>query len=352
MEEEIIDSESNTKKRNKKSIYAIIYRINVILGMLRANKYPNTQTILEEISRHRGENISDSEYSECCDRTIRRDIGFLRENYGDLIVYDREKQGYYLKDQRDIEFAEPLLTKNDNNELIAAVVYAANLVKDIVPEPLRSQIQRGANVLLETKPDFLDTTNFGLFKSSSALGVNIEPSVFETIKKCWETHKTVKIYYKDIFSSRNFTVDPYVLTFYDSIWYMKGYWHEDQRVKTFAIHKILKSENTGDCFGEIPAKILKAPGNEFPFDVELINDIDIWCAPEVSLFVHDQQDASIWKHASKNEDGSITLHINHAFKQVVIQWVLGQGGKARVLRPESLVNEIKAEAKKIYAEHQ
>ena len=71
-------------------------------------------------------------------------------------------------------------------------------------------------------------------------------------------------------------------------------------------------------------------------------------APDVTGYVYDRQWSSR-QECAVQEDGSLILDIDAQSDVEVVAWILGFGSKVRVLEPEWLRDEVRAEAEKIVA---
>lgn len=142
-------------------------------------------------------------------------------------------------------------------------------------------------------------------------------------------------------------VAPYKIWFFDGTFYLIGFCCLRREVRIFALDRIKTIEQTCRRF-EIPEdfSIEDFMQSSFGIFVGAPVTVKIYFSADIAGYVREK----IW-HASQKidvqEDGSILFTARVAGTDEIKFWVLRWGGKARVIEPESLRNEIRAEAKAI-----
>ena len=114
-----------------------MHRLMRIAALLKENRWPNSETLVEEFRRLAWE---EGLPIECTRKTVLRDMKVLKEEFHCPLAFSREYNGYYLK-HHGWDFVAPALL--DENEMLAAVIGAR------VAEVQRHVMQE------ETKPNFL-----------------------------------------------------------------------------------------------------------------------------------------------------------------------------------------------------
>ena len=314
--------------QNKKQILRLIN----LVAELKKNNYPNSRTFAEKL---RNSDLYDETNIKCCNKTIQRDIKMLKEEFNAPIDYDFERKGYYLK-HHGWDFSIPAL---EESYLIASIL-GAKIAEDTLPEPLKSEISNAVNLQLSTNnPDILDTANINTFITNYITKVKINPEVFKVVFIAWKQHNSINMVYKRYQTGEEIErkIDPYVITFYNSVWYLKAYCHLRQAVRTFAVHRIIKAELTDEEF-EIPKEILKSPGTARPFSDEGIKDIELWCSPQIAGYVMERDIPG--QEYKLNPDGSINLSVKSAPWYTITRWIMAEAGNIKVIKPESLKKDI------------
>ena len=321
--------------RSKKQLLRLIN----LVAELKKNNYPNSRTFAEKLKES---DLWDETNINCCAKTIQRDIKVLKKEFNAPIGWDYERKGYYLK-HHGWDFSIPAL---EDSYLIASIL-GAKIAEDTMPEPLKSEIANAVNLQLSSNnPELLDTANINTFITGYITKVKMEPNIFKAIYSGWQFHKSVKISYKryQLGEETERTVDPYVITYYNSVWYLKAYCHLRNEIRTFAIHRITKAELTDREF-EVPKEILKNPGTAQPFSDSGIESIELWCSQQIAGYVMERD--MYQQEYELNPDGSINLHIKSAPWYTITRWILSEAGNIKVIKPESLRQDIVNMANKI-----
>lgn len=325
---------------NKKQLYRLIR----FVGELKENRYPNCFSFAKELNNT---DIDENINIACSYKTIQRDIKLLKEYFKAPIEYDTEKTGYYLV-HHGWNFNVPLFTEED----LMASVFGAKIAEDIIPEPLKSKIRDAVDLQLTVNnPDFLDTATISTFVAASGVKVKIDSNVFARIFQCWMYHKSALISYQGPHEQNETErqIDPYIINYYNSAWYIKAYCHLRNDIRDFAIHRIKSVQMLLKTF-DLPADINRIMPKGQPFDFDKINNIEAWCSPEITPYILERQDAYDQTY-EMNEDGSLNLHIKSAPWHSIVKWVLSEGGKVKIIKPESLAQDIKKQAEVLFKVH-
>ncbi len=318
-------------------------RLVMLVAELKKNNYPNTKTFTEKLSkleRYENQNIA------CTEKTIQRDIKYLKDVHGAPIAYDPKNRGYYLR-HHGWNFSWP---EFEDRDMVAAVL-GVKVAEAIFPNPLRGEARDAIdNLLAENNPDILDTAVIDALVVASGLEVSIAPRIFQAIFVAWSRRKSVKIWYRassGVETTR--LVDPHVLAYRDSSWFIKAYCHLRGDLRTFAIHRIREAELAGTGF-DVDIDLIRRVSEEGIFDYKPIKNLEIECAAEIAPYVSERPLHSR-QTREKLENGDIVLRIPSAYERDVISWILARAGKAKVLAPKKLREQIAAIAAAIRDGH-
>lgn len=146
---------------------------------------------------------------------------------------------------------------------------------------------------------------------------------------------------KELFSR---TVAPYKIWFFDGSFYIIGYCRLRKDIRIFALDRIRNLETTEDSF-EIPETFDMDTFMKSSFGVfhgEPVQ-VKVRFSPDIAGYITEKiwHDSQIIEH---EKDGSILFTAEVAGTDEIKFWILNWGSKAEVLAPESLRNEIRAEA--------
>ena len=167
-------------------------------------------------------------------------------------------------------------------------------------------------------------------------------AVFDDVLHIWGYRNSVHITYEDregIETER--IIDPYALFYHHSTWYLKAYCHLRDDLRTFILNRVISANILDEVF-EVPPEYLKPNLSKYPFEYDPIENVEILCSPEIVPFIYSQDDFYIQKNAAQEKDGATKIYIERASKNIIIKWIIAQNGKARVLKPKELTDEIES----------
>ena len=74
-----------------------LIRLARFVAMMRENRYPNYPKLLNEMKK-----MDVAGTFKLSQKTLQRDVDYLREEYNAPIKYDYSKKGYYLTDRKSV----------------------------------------------------------------------------------------------------------------------------------------------------------------------------------------------------------------------------------------------------------
>jgi len=139
-------------------------------------------------------------------------------------------------------------------------------------------------------------------------------------------------------------VAPYKIWFFDGTFYLIGYCRFRDDIRIFALDRIKSLKETEEVF-EIPESFdfesfMRSSFGVFHGEPATVR---IWFDAEIAEYISEK----IWHDTQtieKQKDGSILFTAEVAGTEEIKFWIMNWGSKALVLEPESLRNEIRAEA--------
>ncbi|HKM39548.1 MAG TPA: WYL domain-containing protein [bacterium] len=310
------------------------YRIHRIDCLVRQWEYPNVPKL--------------SRWLEVSTRTIERDIEFLRDSLGAPLKYDAKRRGYYYTQS---DFALPPVKLTDG-ELITLYL-GQKLLSQYQGTSFENDLIKAFTKIRTFLPDqveidFAHLDDFLSFDVKPVRGQECQVALaFQQIARCLKNKKTVNVTYytasRDAISTRK--IDPYHLRCYKGAWYLIGYCHNRQEVRTFALDRIRKLDVTKRHFQRQP---------EFSLDDYLRyslgierglkpDQVVIWFDAHSARFVKER----VWHPTQElvaQEDGSILFKAVLSGLGEVKRWVLSYGSRAQVIKPAHLRAEIAEEA--------
>ena len=304
-------------------------RLLFILNLLRSRRNLNAAQIAGEC--------------EVTERTIYRDIISLSEAHIP-IYYDR---GYkYASDN----FLPTLNFNLDEYLTLKTILESSPLNKNSLG---RSRVKG-----IKSKIDACLTPAVAEMKkyNSPSLTMDIKSTTLEPshekfyamVEQGIKSHTTIELKYNSIKSGViDRAVDPYFLIFIERAFYFVGFCHLRNDLRTFRTDRIIAISLTDRKFiprKEIdPIKYFENSWGVFsgqPVEVEV--EFSGTAARVVSLGHHHPGEK-----ITPVGDGKIKYQVTVRGIEEICRWLIGFGGEARVVRPESLILELRNRAKEI-----
>jgi predicted DNA-binding transcriptional regulator YafY len=158
--------------------------------------------------------------------------------------------------------------------------------------------------------------------------------------------KTIEIVYYTMSRKKETRrrVDPYRVWFFNGTFYLIGLCHMRNEVRIFALDRIKMLHQTKETF-KVPEdfSLEKFMGPSFGVYQGVPVHTKIWFHPDVAGYIKEK----IWHESQKihpQDDGSIIFEAQVAGTDEIRFWIMTWGSKAEVLEPESLKEDIRAEA--------
>lgn len=315
-----------------------VFRMARIAALLKKNLMPTPEKLLKEYEKleYEENQLIRAKYSL---RTVYRDVDSLKNDFHCPIAYDRVNKGYYLTDH-DWEFNCPAQL---SESAMMALILGARIAEDVFPDPIRSRISSAVDEILKgNSPDFMETTLIHSLKVFAESGAVDESEIFPVIFEAWQKHRRLRILYDDMKGGDPVEriVDPHVLFLYAREWRIKAYCHLRKSPRTFVISRIRKAEMMNTTFEPDKAIIDSVTLDNIVswkkyanVKVRLTGDVRKFA---VSYRMHSRQTVK------KQKDGSWLFTIPEVPEQVIVPWILSQGGDAVPLEPQEIVDAVRS----------
>ena len=283
-----------------------IKRYSLILEKTGKRHFPSFDRIKDYLYDH-GFEISD--------RTIQRDIEQIRNEFGISILYDRDRNGYYIDEESSINFDRFLRFL---------------------------ELMNTAELLAETLRDSQESLNYIHFESSDKLkGIeNLKP-LLEAIKMKREVQFVHENYQME--TIKDFVVYPYLLKEYLRRWYLLAFVPQYDDMRIFGIDRISNLKVKKKVFKESPeidpvSFFRDTIGVSYfvnPVEEVLLSFDSLEAKYVKSLPLHSSQE--IVKETEDELIISLRIVPNTEFYQKILM----MGYSVKVLEPEWMVDKIK-----------
>ncbi|HSB06380.1 MAG TPA: WYL domain-containing protein [Thermodesulfobacteriota bacterium] len=302
-------------------------------SQVRGKKYPNTTSLANQF--------------EISTKTAQRDIDFMRDRLYCPLEYDVSQKGYYYEDDT---FTLPMVYLSA--EELSSLLMARKILQDVsggyLGDEISSILEKITNVLnkhMARGNQIDDAFSFQLIEYSP-----VTEQVFKAVlEACLKRNQLKFTYYspaRDEKSER--TVDPYHLFNYMGTWHLIAYCHLRKSVRDFALGRITQAAILQENF-ERPSNFNMKDFFQTSFGIykgKSIKDVTLRFSPIKSRWIRDQ----VWHKDQKTkvlEDGSLELTFPVADFSEIKMEILKHGDMVEVIKPKSLRELIKAEAKSI-----
>lgn len=188
-----------------------IRRYTLIIEKINSGQYPSFREILDYLEQFG---------FELSKRTVERDFGAIRDEFGIEITYDRYKDGYFIDKENSINMESFIR--------FLEIVNTANLLTDSLSDSRQS----------------LDYIAFD--QQGSLKGIEHLSSVLKAIKE----HRKMNLVHHTFHGKKahKFKVEPYLLKEYQNRWYIVAFVLGMNEPRTFAIDRLEKVEILDETF--------------------------------------------------------------------------------------------------------
>lgn len=310
-----------------------LLRLIRLVAQLKENRYPNCSSFASDM---RKADLDENLNVACTAKTVFRDIQTLKNDFDAPIAFDKTRNGYYLT-KRDWNFSCP--QNYEESEMLAAVL-GARIAEHIFPEVMQKQIRNAVDGLLSrNNPDFLDKTQIDSLVILPDNRTKIDSDIFMNIFYAWQNHNVCHIGYLDSrgkVSERDF--EPHAMIFLDGVWYTKGFCHVRKEMRTLVLARMTDVVISEKTFKVNPA-IVKTTQEDNIFDQEMVENAVIHCDEYLTKLLsvrmlHPDQKVKVFP------DDSSEISIKKISRLKLITWIMHQCGRATVIAPEKLKEDI------------
>ena len=270
--------------------------------------------------------------------TVKRLIGFLRDQRGLDIRYDREQNGYRLERSPDDPNTAMLLGLSGRE--ISALLEAEAVLEQIPPGFMRDETEAARARLSKVRRQAFGK---GELKERVRLKMSqlrtTSADSFATVLAALRSRRRLEFIYRsrsrDEEKARS--ASPLRLTFYRSNWYLAAWCHEREELRVFSVDRIAKPR----CMSE---PVYDPPSDHVSAELDSSYGIFTGKADKVAVlrfndlaarWVADEE----WHPGGKSEpqpDGGVILRIPYKHETELVMDILRHGPNVEVLGPASL----------------
>lgn len=280
---------------------------------------------------------------EVSERTVRKDIDFMRDRFSAPIVSTKAKGYYYT----DADWRLPTIPLSQGE--LFALALGARMLSAYAGSAYQVELEGAIARLAERLPEqsWVDLQQLAEQNVLLRVGaeLNLKPAIWQCLELACQQKRRVWMRYgtpgKEV-SERE--LDPYVLHFSRNNPYVTGWCHLRQEVRWFRVDRIQSIESRTKTF-EIDATFDREAhfADAFQHEVGGIPQVmAIWFDGPTAPYIRERR----WhptQQIAEQPDGSLILRFVVRGLNEVKRWVLFYGQGARALEPPELVAMVRAE---------
>lgn len=317
-------------------------RLMKLVAMLRKNSYPNHRKLEKALK-----NLDLTNTYSISQKTIQRDVQYLRDIYGAPIAFDNGMRGYYLTD-KNWKFEIPQLEGDE----MRAVTLGARLAETIMPEPVASEIQSAAETLLCDNPSGMDANAALIALVAKGARIPVKPEIFREVFEAWQTRRGLSVKYQKGMTGAvmDYVLEPQVLSFYDGLWYVKAVivscdreTQPERTIRTLALNRFKTAAIYPGRFESDPRLIEEVNEGKL-FDFPTIDEVVLRFADYAIPYARENYDPAL---IEEQKDGSLLVTIYDAIDFKIVNLVLNEGGAVQVVSPPDLAEKVVEQAERV-----
>jgi len=280
---------------------------------------------------------------EVSQKTIQRDIDFLRDSLNAPIDYDRERKGFFYT---DTHWFMPSISVSEGDLL--AVLVAERALEQYRGTPIAKELERVFSKITDLLPDKITIRPeliFNKFSFTTPPTRPIDMTTWSTVVRGLVGQKQLRMNYKAVKEGvAQWQVAPLHMANLQGEWYLFGKAEGEDIIRQFAIGRIQKVTLTDKAF-EMPADFDagKLLANTFGrFAGNKVHAIHLLFNKEVAAWVLEKQ----WgprQTIKTRRNGDIELSFSAAGVFEVFRWVMAWGRWVKVLAPTELKKMVEDE---------
>jgi predicted DNA-binding transcriptional regulator YafY len=299
--------------------------------LIRDGRYPNAKTFAAE--------------REVSQKTVQRDIQFLKWSLGAPLEYDRTRLGYYYAEKT---WFLPSLSLNESE--LRALLLTARAADAFHGTPLADELRRMFRKLTELLPErlpFPPEVVLSRFSFVAPAAKPIKTDNWLVLVNGLLTQQSVSIRYRSLNTGESSArlIDPYHIANLQGEWYVFAYCHKAKALRQFGVPQIEKADLTSERF-DIPDDFdpEKLLANAFRRQVmgEQVYHVRLRFDPSVAEVVTSRT----WQPRQRQKilrNGAVELEFPCVGLHEVTSWLLSWGHKVTVLAPPELRRAVAAE---------
>lgn len=272
---------------------------------------------------------------EVSKRTINRDIETLCKAGIPLVTTQGQGGGISVMEGYRID--RTLLNSAEMQSILAGLKSLDSVSGTTRYRQLMEKLSAGTSATLSAGSNIV-------IDLASWYKLSLAPKI-EQIRTAMEEGRYLCFHYCSPRSEGERQIEPYLLVFQWSSWYVWGYCTELEAFRMFKLNRIsdLSISAKHGAAREIP-DYPSAADQVFPVQYQVTG----LCKPELRWKLEEEYGSGCYQ---VQEDGRLRFHLGFTNRDYLIRWVLGMGAQIEILEPEDLRQELAVISKQIYQKY-
>jgi predicted DNA-binding transcriptional regulator YafY len=303
---------------------------------IRTEKFPSRRELAAEL--------------EVNERTVQRDITFMKDRFGAPVAVSRKNGGYYYTEPTWFLPSVPL-TEGELFSLLIARQAVAQYRGTPVFQTLETVFNKIAGALsdkITVHPDYLTG---GILSFAPTNVLPVDETVWSRLLQAARDRQTVRMKYSSRKSRQMAvrTVDPYHIINMQGDWYLFGHDHKHDRICQFQLHRIQTvemSDRTFDISPDFDVKtIVNSSFGSFG-SAEELQTVRLRITGDMAELLKDRNFHPQQKIKKCAGGFEIRFPVSAAGTRPfyhIVQWILSMGRDVEILEPEQLKQLVREE---------
>lgn len=301
-------------------------RLLYIDRQIRSGKYPNAPDLARDY--------------EVSERTIKRDVEWLRDFQGAPIAYSAKYRGYYYEDP-EFTLSDFVLSEGE----LFALAIGEELLAHYENTPEHATLKRVFRKLAEMLPEKVSIADEFL---SSRLTIMERPRtiiserIWKLLLSAMRQEQQLRVRYRSVSSGlHERLLSPYHVLGHSGEWYVIGHDSRHQETRVFAVSRIEEAELTEHPY-ELPQDFRVEEYVDPDLGVFLRKeemDVILRFTPQMAPYIRERR----WHRSQRLrelESGGVELRFRTNQLESVQQWVQSWGAGCEVVAPEVLREQV------------
>lgn len=272
-----------------------------------------------------------AEKFEVTRRTIGRDIDTLCQAGIPIVTHQGGGGGISIADGYKLD--KNILTTDELSNIIAAL-------KGIGSVSEKSQVERTLDKLSTNKDTMVSLREPIVIDLASYYKGSLTPKI-NAIKQAILGQRLIEFDYYYEKGQTHRRIEPYFVIFQWTAWYVFGFCLEKKDWRLFKLGRLWDLQLCEEAY-----KQREIPGERRDFNAHLPDDkkLVILFEPSAKYQIIEAYGLNCY---TETEDGRLRLEMGYTNREYTISWLLGFGGKAKVIEPVDMAYELKSIAENI-----